>query len=178
MGGAISATSEVGKGSCFYLEVSMGPELGQPTRAVVQSSSELEGITVLLLESRADQRARIGAVLTTFGAKVVSTSLPAEAIRVIQLERVDLAIVDAQTSVKEAIDFVRFVRDLADETRSVPILGLIPDRGLSELDRWACKQSGIDDFLPAHLKDAQCICTVLSACSTRQQRSMHLGRPA
>ena len=113
LGGSVSATSELGSGSCFTLILPM--QIGEQIPARFESLSPL---TVLVVDDNATNRDALERVLRRWGMTVLSFERPEDALRDV-IDRPDLAVLDFHMPSMNGAVLARKLRDRFGETACV-----------------------------------------------------------
>jgi CheY-like chemotaxis protein/anti-sigma regulatory factor (Ser/Thr protein kinase) len=175
MGGRIVGNSQLGCGSRFSLEVPMGPNLSVRERDISVVSAELSRIKILAVEDDSDSGILLGAFLERSGADVTTVTDTRHILAAAESELFDIILIDLQLPLVDGIQATRAIRDLDGQAKHIPIVGV--STALSELDRWACRQSGMNDFVLKPLRQPEAIETLLR-WSPAKVGALNLGRPA
>jgi CheY-like chemotaxis protein len=176
MGGRISGSSELGVGSRFSLEIPMGPDLSVQDSSPNLDSTALAGLRILLVEDNSTNGLLIGAFLGRLGADVTPLTDIRQTLDAVVRGRFDIVLLDLRMPVVDGILATRAIRDHEQHGRQIPIVGVFT--GLSELDRWACCQSGMNDFIMRPLRPEDVCETIVRCMNPRAGASLSLGRPA
>jgi CheY-like chemotaxis protein len=176
MGGRIVATSELGRGSRFSLELPMGPDLTDSDQILITGSRDLAGVRVLVVEDHSIESMVLSSILLRYGAEAKVSSNATSAIAAICDEPFDVILIDLQRSLMDGIRASLVARDQGAYGHQAPVIGVADT--LSEIDRWACSQAGIKDVIPTPLDERELIETLLRLVPDRVRRPLTLGRPA
>ncbi len=146
MGGQIGVTSEPGKGSLFWFELSL--PMGDAARLVPVVPSTL-GVTpslrLLVAEDVPLNRDLLQAGLTQAGHDVVLVGDGAEAVARASAQRFDAVLMDVHMPVMDGIEAARRIRALPPPRGSVPIMALTASVMTSE--RQHCLDAGMTKVL-------------------------------
>lgn len=176
MGGRIVGSSELGRGSKFSVEIPMGPNLAIETPEPVSIHQPLRGLRVLVVEDDAMEGGFLSAILSRLGASTVSFSQGRYVAEAVATDRINLVVLDLHLPSLDAIRTTRAIRDLPGVLGRVPVIGVTA--ALGELDRWACLQSGMTDFLMKPLCEETLVEAVLRWARPYRGAAVCLSRPA
>ena len=176
MGGRIVATSEIGRGSKFSLELPMGPNLSAVEREPVSAGRTLHGLRILVVEDEMADGGLLTALLNRLGATTSSFVDGKHVAEAVAAERFALVLLDLHLPALDAIRCTRAIRDLPGGLGLTPVIGLTS--ALSELDRWACIQSGMTDFVMKSVDQDALAESVLRWALPHRGAAVRLSRPA
>lgn len=158
MGGRVWATSRIGMGSLFALELGFGR--GQPGRAPGRASFRgggapfdhdpviahgvFAGRKVLLVEDNAINRGIARDLLDDFGLEVVVASNGIEALDKLTTSSVDLVLTDLHMPMMDGVELTRAIRDVPS-LRTLPVLILTASAGSGEFER--CMQVNANEVI-------------------------------
>jgi len=148
MGGSIGVTSEIGKGSTFWIEMVATPVVALAPRSVgglVAQPSIVSGVptgSVLVVDDSEVNRLVAAGLLKSLGYEVETAENGQSALDRMAEKHYDLVLMDMQMPVMDGIAATRAIRALGDQT---PIVGLTANA--FETDRDACLAAGMDDHL-------------------------------
>ncbi len=131
MGGQLEVTSRLGAGSVFSFTLFMplAPNMVLPSAESdfggLAESGQLSGV-VLLVEDNVVNRLIGGEMLKSFGLEVVEAEDGAQALSLIEQQRVDLVLMDIQMPVMDGYEATRLARERETRLRlpRVPIVAL------------------------------------------------------
>jgi signal transduction histidine kinase/ActR/RegA family two-component response regulator/HPt (histidine-containing phosphotransfer) domain-containing protein len=124
MGGEIGMDSEEGRGSTFWITVTLPPAASlSPTADDVPTGAVQPG-RILVVEDLEINQELARALLERDGHEVDIASDGAEAVAAVQGKRYDLVLMDIQMPVMDGISATRAIRGLDHEARSVPIIAM------------------------------------------------------
>ncbi|MEZ5352373.1 MAG: response regulator [Bryobacteraceae bacterium] len=169
--GSIRVESEVGKGSCFLVDLVLGHAVPATSRRVLaptadeireanpaQDNSERDQQSpalILVVEDNAVNQKVVNAVLRKHGFRVEWAVNGAEAIKALEARDYDLILMDIQMPVMDGLAAARHIRS-QPRWKDVPIVAMTAHamRG----DRERCLEAGMDDYMakpvsPVHLVD-------------------------
>ena len=148
MGGRIGATSMVGEGSTFWLEVDL-PLAGDWTAAVEpdHASATLERpIRVLVVEDNAVNRELITTLLGPFEIEIDTACDGAEAVEAVSRQRYDVVLMDVQMPIMDGLTATRRIRAMGDSAAArTPIVAMTANVLPEQVAR--CREAGMDDHL-------------------------------
>ena len=161
MGGRISLSSEVGKGSTFTVDVPFGRASGEGAATCDDAfaarsrthgdgvSYDFSGRRVIVAEDNELNREIATEVLAMAGAEVLAASTGVEAVRAFERSHpgsVDLIFMDIQMPEMDGYEATRVIRSLdRDDARSVPIVAMTANAFVEDEER--SRMSGMDGHL-------------------------------
>ena len=152
MGGTLTARSELGRGSCFTLEIPLPFSAHQPQLHVHPSvsmpSSPVER-SVLLVEDNAANQTVIEAMLRSLGYQVELVGDGAQAISAVERKAFAAVLMDCRLPVMDGYEATRRIRELGAKG-GLPIIALTANA--LQGDREACLQAGMNDYLAKPFK--------------------------
>lgn len=144
MGGELRLESELGKGSCFCFTIA-APKTDAPT-ALAQEEWRLSG-RVLVVEDNPVNMMVTSRLLESMGCEVLQAVNGVQALAAIkQSPSVSLILMDCRMPEMDGLEATRRLRAQGLET---PILALTA--GVTEEERRACAEAGMDGVLPKPL---------------------------
>ncbi|MCY0385877.1 ATP-binding protein [Robbsia sp. Bb-Pol-6] len=146
MGGTLDVKSEVGRGTCFVLQLFL-PEVHDPHRRAAHPHDVLgyhgPRKTVLVVDDLTEQRQLIARMLTPLGFSVMEAAGGPQALQLLALQAVDLIIVDVSMPVMDGFEASRLIRQ--NRLSAAPILVLSANAFDGDRSRGAA--AGCDDYL-------------------------------
>ena len=144
MGGELTVQSEAGKGSCFTLSLRLPatslPLAELPAQPVVQ----LRG-RILMVEDHPVNQKVLAHQLREMGLQYAVAASGAEALDMLAAEDFDLVLMDWQMPEMDGLEATRLIRQLATDTRHIPIIALTANANAGF--REACLTAGANDYL-------------------------------
>jgi signal transduction histidine kinase/DNA-binding response OmpR family regulator len=177
MGGTITVTSSPGWGSSF--RVALPLPVGVATDAVAVAGSAVEEaaparLTVLVAEDNEINQLIARGVLESRGFRVEVVGDGAAAVNAVRTGAYDAVFMDCQMPVMDGLEATRRIRAgeaAAGGTARIPIMAMTASA--FDSDRQACREAGMDGFLPKPWTSDQ-----LASAVTRVRRLAGGGRPA
>jgi PAS domain S-box-containing protein len=149
MGGKISVSSEVNKGSAFQFNLKLGSaEANEPVPApVTPASTEEKKISgnILLVEDNLVNQKVAAAIIKKIGCTVTVVPNGARALEQIALRKFDLIFMDCQMPIMDGFEATLAIRQMVGEIRDIPIVAMTA-HALKE-DRQHCLDAGMNDYL-------------------------------
>jgi NO-binding membrane sensor protein with MHYT domain/CheY-like chemotaxis protein/nitrogen-specific signal transduction histidine kinase len=171
-GGAITvASSGVGRGATFtvHLPIHRGMAVAEPAAAAPpgpvdqpanQPGGSLAGLTLLVVDDEPDSLELVQQVLAESGARIVTATGAADALRMLERHRPDLLISDIGMPLMDGFELIRRVRAERDRT-----LAGVPAIALTAFSRREDQQralaAGFDEYLAKPLRPAVLLQTVV-----------------
>jgi signal transduction histidine kinase/CheY-like chemotaxis protein len=155
MGGDITVSSEVGRGTTFAVEVAL-PAAGAlddtpAARVTVGLAPGEPARRVLVVDDVADNRKLLGALRADVGFEVREAADGAEAVEAWEAWRPHLIWMDVRMAVMDGIEATREIRRrerVADEESGSPCVVVALTASAFEHDRAMLLEAGCDDFIP------------------------------
>ena len=125
MGGSVHMSSEMGKGSTFYLEV-LAP-VANPTISPAAKPEEaglLDGLCMLIVDDNANNLMIASTLLRRMGAQVTTAESGQQAIETAVSQPFDLILMDIQMPGMDGLEATRRLRQLVDQIGRVPVIAL------------------------------------------------------
>jgi len=156
MGGDITATSQIGQGATFTLEIQVelteasDIQIQQPTRRVIglepdQRAADGGPYRILVVDDHRESRSLLRALLEQVGFAVREAANGQEAIEQYEHWQPHLIWMDMRMSVMDGYTATRKIRNPKSEIRNIPIIALTASS--FDKDRTAILSAGCDDFL-------------------------------
>jgi PAS domain S-box-containing protein len=181
MGGAVSATSEMGKGSSFFADIQLFADpqtaLINHEQATAQLSSlkdtsdedvELPPGRILVVDDGESNRKLIELILTRAGVEVVCAENGEVAVKAVITDSFDAVLMDVQMPVMDGYTAMKLIREAG---HSIPIVALTAHAMNEERDR--ALSSGFSHFLtkPVDIDDLfELVATLLGGEVKRKPR--------
>jgi signal transduction histidine kinase/FixJ family two-component response regulator len=151
LGGSINASSQLGAGSKFVIELpcKVRSEAVRKEREAPYPRLP-SGLRVLVVDDNAVNREVAVSLLERLGASARVAHDGAQAVEMLEIERFDLVLMDMQMPVMDGLTATRTLRALHDRT---PVVGLTANA--FESDRQDCIAAGMDGFVAKPLTRAK-----------------------
>ncbi|MDF3931241.1 hybrid sensor histidine kinase/response regulator [Pseudomonas citronellolis] len=153
LGGHLQHNSVPGRGSCFWLELTLGQPAqcysAPPRRAGGQAVRRPEQCTVLVVEDNAINQLVIRGMLLKLGYRVRTADNGAEAIELLRREGVDAVLLDCQMPVMDGFATCRAIRALP-HGGELPVLAITAHSHSGDRER--CLAAGMSDYLAKPVK--------------------------
>lgn len=160
MGGAISVSSEVGKGTSFQFNIIL-PAMDEPETVSAVIPAQDKPVTlsadILLVEDNVVNQKVAMAMIKKYGCNVTVAANGAEALQVIPDQRFDLIFMDCQMPIMDGFETTRAIRQMVGEIHDIPIVAMTA-HALKE-DRQKCLDIGMNDYLskPIHREELRAV---------------------
>ncbi|MBO9399255.1 PAS domain-containing hybrid sensor histidine kinase/response regulator [Shimia sp. R9_3] len=167
MGGDVTATSTLGVGSCFTINVAIpsarAPDIIQDPAKSGLDKSLFEGVKVLLAEDNRTNQLLIKKMLKDLPLRLYVAGDGSEAVVQVISEEPDIVLMDMSMPVMDGLDATREIRRLSI---TQPKIVAITANAYSS-DRAACIEAGMDDFLSKPLRRAELLDTLANILRAR-----------
>ncbi|MHB1093049.1 ATP-binding protein [Thiobacillus sp.] len=144
MGGQITVKSEAGKGSCFTLCLLLPTTIQPLADLPVQPIIQLQG-RVLMVEDHPVNQKVLSHQLREMGLRYVVAASGTQALDLLSSDIFDLVLMDWQMPEMDGLEATRRIRQLATDTRSIPVIALTANANAGF--REACLAAGANDYL-------------------------------
>ena len=153
MGGEITVTSEVDKGTVFQFNLKLGSvDSDVPVEQLAVKPGETSAINaeILLVEDNLVNQKVAVAMLKKLGCAVTVAPNGAKALEQIALRKFDLIFMDCQMPVMDGFEATSVIRQMDGDIHDIPIVAMTA-HALKE-DRQRCLDAGMNDYLakPVH----------------------------
>ena len=174
MGGDVTVSSELGKGSVFTVKMILEPsdQLPAAEAAVADGSRGSYDMDVLVVEDNPVNQLVIQGYLQTLGFSVETADDGHSALERIRDQAFDLVFMDVRLPVMDGLETTRQIRADEDEGRHLPIVALTAN-AFAE-DREACLEAGMD----LHLRKPMQLEDLLGAIETLGKRGLIAVQPS
>lgn len=153
MGGSISVRSEVGKGSCFSVDIPLS--IAGEASAIAKKFSDIKSLVkdgserpcILLVEDYEPNILVTSMLLEEFGYRCVVARNGSEAIERLAQGGVDLVLMDVQMPTMDGFTATRLWRETeaVEHMKRTPIIGMTAHA--LQGDRERCEVSGMDEYI-------------------------------
>jgi len=158
MGGAITVSSQVGKGSVFAIELplkegaSQGVEAKEKSRQVLRLRPGQAACRVLVADDVEDNRQLLAQLLTPIGFEICLATNGAEAVQEFERWRPHLVLMDFRMPVMDGHEAIRRIRAMAGgkDTRVIAVTASAMDENRQEL-----MAIGADDFIGKPFRESE-----------------------
>ena len=169
MGGNIRVTSQLGKGSCFHVEIraERGPGKGGDSsqeKQIVGLAPGQPSWRVLIVDDEEVNRNFICNIFEAVGFFTKQAVDGADALAVTAEWNPDLILMDIQMPHMDGMEATRKIRELSPE-KSIPIIGV--SAGAFEEDRKNALESGMDEFIRKPFKSHELLHTIANFLDVR-----------
>ena len=144
MGGYISVTSTLGKGSIFSFNIRLKKGYKIVSETVNIYEQELPKLKVLIAEDNEINQMLLKKQLSGFGYDSVVVSNGLEAVEMVNKEPFDLVLMDVQMPVLDGIESAKQIR--LDKYLKQPIIIALTANAMKD-DRKKCLDAGMNDYL-------------------------------
>ncbi len=154
MGGEITVTSEVDKGTTFQFNLKLGRvDTDEPVALlpdVTTDETKVIDADILLVEDNLVNQKVATAMLKKLGCNVIVVPNGARALEQIALRTFDLIFMDCQMPIMDGFEATRAIRQMVGAIHDIPIVAMTA-HALKE-DRQRCLDVGMNDYLakPVH----------------------------
>ncbi|MFZ2988250.1 response regulator, partial [Ideonella sp.] len=167
MGGSVGVRSEPGRGSTFWLALSL-PAGAEPARVDLTPAAEprtLAGVLVLVVDDNRVNLEVAAGLLEDAGARVQTADNGQEALDALAQQRFDCVLMDVQMPLMDGLEATRRIRRHPD-TATLPVIAMTADARPEK--RAQCEAAGMSGFMskpfdPTRLHKAVADCLKLAA---------------
>lgn len=154
MGGSISVSSELGKGTSFEVQLELSvadaPEkVSSPSQTKASDDEQvgrLEGSKILLVDDNALNLKLAKIVLEQLKCEVTTAKNGREAVDLAVKQRYDAILMDCHMPTMDGYEATRLLR--SQESRDEPQVIIAMTASVLAEDRQRCTEAGMDDFVP------------------------------
>lgn len=151
MGGSVSVQSEAGKGSVFTASLTAPPigatEGNGRSAAPASTASSVSSLRLLVAEDNPVNRKLVGRMIERLGCSARMATNGREAFEFVEKDAYDLILMDVNMPVLDGIAATRAIRSREQTQGRPPVKIVALTAGISEEERRACTEAGMDDFL-------------------------------
>jgi hypothetical protein len=177
MGGDLTVSSELGKGSCFSLNLPLHPREAPAPVAVSQAVRPDQPLRVLVAEDHPINRKYMAALLERLGHPARFVENGADALQAIKEHAFDLVLMDVHMPVMDGIEATEAIRSLTAPACRTRIVALTADVFADTRDR--CLGAGMDEVMtkPVNLQDLRAVLARQSGLPRSDARAPALPAP-
>jgi signal transduction histidine kinase/CheY-like chemotaxis protein len=162
MGGDIGVQSELGRGSTFWISLTVSPAEGPTPRVATGGTvSEAESARVLLVDDHPMNRELGEALLTLAGCVVTTAEDGVQAVEAARQGRFDVVLMDVHMPGTDGLAATRAIRELPGAAGAVPILALTADVRADQVAR--CREAGMNDHVAKPIQRDQLLAAIARA---------------
>ncbi len=162
LGGEISASSKLGKGSVFNFtilaEIKNEHKINNSTNGIepVKSDNLSKNCSILIVEDNVVNQVVATGLFKKFGYEVKVANNGLEAVEKVKEGTFDLVFMDCQMPEMDGFESTKKIRELENESNNIPIIAMTANAMGGDKEK--CLSSGMDDYLskpidPVHLKE-------------------------
>ena len=126
MHGSLTLTSELGKGSCFTLEITCELSKAPEHQELEVDINKLQNLHVLVAEDNMVNKLVIKAMLDSFKISYTIVENGQQAVNAVELDEYDLVLMDCQMPVMDGYQATALIRQYKDMNK-LPIIALTAD---------------------------------------------------
>jgi signal transduction histidine kinase/CheY-like chemotaxis protein len=128
MGGQLSVTSQLGRGSCFTITIDL-PAVDTPVQAKVENNQPIikgysgKRLKIMVIDDKWENRSVLSNLLSPLGFEIIEACNGAEALEILMQNVPDLILTDLVMPVLDGFEFTRKVRN-ETEHKDLPIIAV------------------------------------------------------
>jgi PAS domain S-box-containing protein len=172
MGGRISISSKINKGSKFFFKLNF--KIGQSQNNIKNDIGEfkldkntLKGTKILLAEDNLVNQAVVTKFLHKWGAQVVMANNGLEAVEKVQQEYFDVILMDLQMPVMDGYEATKKIKSLGESFSAIPIIALTA-AAVYDVQSSITK-AGMDDYVSKPFVPEELQLKISKACKALEE---------
>lgn len=149
MGGSIGVESDIGKGSCFWIQIKFEKTTPQELEEQINTPldmSKFENLNVLLVEDNSVNQMVATGLLSKGKINVICADNGQDGIKKLLENDIDIILMDIHMPIMDGYQATSLIRELEDPVkRNVPIIAVTANVMQNEID--LCKENKMDDYM-------------------------------